>query len=320
MVTTISVLMSIYNESEKQIRESIESILRQSYQGFEFIIVCDNPSREKEVELILDTYQDRRIVLLQNEKNIGLAMSMNRAAEVAKSDVFARMDADDIANETRLEEEYKALIDNKVDVVFTNFTYIDEQSSDIKDKRHSFPSSLNGMVPSKDIALRPNLIHHPTVMMRREMFEKVGGYRDFPCAQDSDLWMRMQESGAIFYLLKKTLLKYRINSEGTTQKRYFKQQLTMHYIYSLSIERLVSGQDSFSQRNYDNYLIRCGIYSKSKENHFLNALGLLRKSMNKGPIAKWFYRFLVFVTSPQHRKFFLMKNKKKRLLNDSIRC
>ena len=102
-------------------------------------------------------------------------------------------------------------------------------------------------------------------MMRRETFERVGGYRDFPCAQDSDLWMRMQEGGAAFYLLKRPLLKYRINSEGTTQKKYFKQQLTLHYIYSLSIERLETGKDSFSKDNYTDYLSKCGLGLKKEK-------------------------------------------------------
>ena len=85
---------------------------------------------------------------MQNEKNAGLAMSMNRAASMSKASVIARMDADYIAKETRLEEEYRALIDNKADVVFTNFTYIDDDSNAIEGKIHNFPSRLRGNIPS----------------------------------------------------------------------------------------------------------------------------------------------------------------------------
>lgn len=312
----ISILMSIYNESESQIHESISSILDQTFADLELIIVCDNPNRDDVYE-IMSLYQDKRIRLVYNENNMGLAMSMNKAAELARADLFARMDADDIAFPNRLQEEYKIFQESNVDVVFTDYIFIDDQSIDIKQVR-SFPENLEGIVPSKMIATTPSLIHHPTVMMRREIFERVGGYRDFPCAQDSDLWMRMQESGAVFYLLKKPLLKYRINSEGTTQKKYFKQQLTMHYIYNLSIERLEKGKDNFSKDNYADYLSRCGIGSKSAEKRFQIALDLLLKAMEAGAFKRVIFRILVFVISSHHRNFYLMKRKKEKLLNESI--
>lgn len=312
---SLSILMSIYNESESQIHESVSSILDQTFADFELIIVCDNPNRD-DIDEIMSLYQDERIRLVYNEKNIGLAMSMNKAAELAKADIFARMDADDIAFPNRLQEEYNIFQGGNVDVVFTDYCFIDDQSNDIK-QVHSFPENVEGIVPSKMIARTPSLIHHPTVMMRREAFEKVGGYRDFPCAQDSDLWMRMQESDAVFYLLKKPLLKYRINSLGTTQKKYFKQQLTMHYIYSLSIERLEIGKDSFSKENYADYLSRCGIGSKSAEKRFQRALEFLLKAMEARPTGRILYRLLAFVISRQHRNYYLMKRKKEKIINEN---
>ena len=309
--------MSIYNETEKQIRESLQSILRQSFQDFEFIIVCDNPSREKEVGLILDTFRDSRIILLQNEKNAGLAMSMNRAASMAKASVFARMDADDIAKETRLEEEYRALIDNKADVVFTNFTYIDDDSNAIEGKIHNFPSRLRGNIPSIEIALRPNLIHHPTVMMQRAIFEKVGGYRDFPCAQDADLWMRMQEAGAQFYLLDKPLMKYRINSNSTTAKKYFKQQLTAHYIYKLSVNRLQNGKDDFSVEDYSRYLKEAGIESQKTEQKFKLGINYLRKAQRSVFPINYIYRLIAFGVCKQLRENYKNKKKKNKILKSN---
>lgn len=312
----ISILMSIYNENGSQIHESVSSILNQTFADFELIIVCDNPNRN-DIGEIMSLYQDERIRLAYNEKNIGLAMSMNKAAELARADLFARMDADDIALPNRLQEEFNILQESNVDVVFTDYSFIDDQSNDIK-QIHSFSENVEGLIPSKMIATTPSLIHHPTVMMRRDVFERVGGYRDFPCAQDSDLWMRMQESGATFYLLKKPLLKYRINSEGTTQKKYFKQQLTMHYIYSLSIERLKTGKDSFSKKNYTDYLSRCGVDSKSAERRFQRALEFLLKAMEARVVERMIYRIFAFVISSQHRNFYLMKRKKEKLLNESI--
>lgn len=312
----ISILMSIYNESGSQIHESVSSILNQTFADFEFIIVCDNPNRD-DIDEIMSLYQDERIRLAYNEKNIGLAMSMNKAAELARADLFARMDADDIAYPNRLQEEYKVFQEGNVDVVFSDYSFIDEQSNDIK-QVHSFPENVEGIVQSRMIASTPSLIHHPTVMMRREAFEKVGGYRNFPCAQDSDLWMRMQENGALFYRIGNPLLKYRINPNSTSQKRYFKQQLTMHYIYSLSIERLERGKDSFSKNNYEAYLQSRGVNTKRKEWRFKKALVFLKKAKESGPVRKLFLRFLVFAISPQHREFYMMRKRKEKLLDESI--
>lgn len=312
----ISILMSIYNESESQIHESISSILNQTFVDFELIIVCDNPKRD-DIDDIMSLYQDERIKLAYNEKNIGLAMSMNKAAELANANIFARMDADDIAFPNRLQEEYKIFQEGNVDVVFSDYSFIDEYSNDIK-QDHSFSNQVEGMVLSKMIATTPSMIHHPTVMMRRETFERVGGYRDFPCAQDSDLWMRMQEKGASFYRIGKPLLKYRINPASTTRKRYFKQQLTMHYIYCLSIERLERGKDSFSKNNYEAYLQSRGVNTKSKECRFQKALVFLKKAKESGPVRKLFFRFLAFAISPQHREFFIMRKRKEKMLDESI--
>lgn len=305
--------MSIYNESGSQIHESVSSILNQTFADFELIIVCDNPNRD-DIDKIMSLYQDERIKLEYNEKNIGLAMSMNRAATMAKSDVFARMDADDIAYPTRLEEEYQVIMSENVDLIFTNFTYIDNQSADIIDKHHSFPSKLKEMIPSEEIALRPALIHHPTVMMRRGMFEKVGGYRDFPCAQDADLWMRMQEAGAKFYLLNKPLMKYRINPNSTTVRKYFKQQLTVHYIYKLSVDRLQNGKDDFSVEAYNNYLEEAGINTQKEEIKFRQGINYLRKAKQSVFPINLMYRLFALLICKQLRSYYNNKKLKQKLL------
>ena len=307
--------MSLFNETETQIRESIDSIENQTLHNFELIIVCDNPNR-RDVESIIKSYADDRIVLAYNTQNIGLAMSMNRAATMAKSDVFARMDADDIAYPTRLDEEYQVLTKENTDLVFTNFTYIDNHSNDLKENHHSFPSKLNGKITSKEIAIHPSLIHHPTVMMRRKIFEQVGGYRDFPCAQDVDLWMRMQEAGAHFFLLDKPLMKYRINPNSTTAKKYFKQQLTAHYIYKLSVDRLQYGKDNFSVEAYNNYLEKAGINSQKAEKRFRCGINYLRKAKQSTFPVNVAYRILAFSICKQLRRNYNNKKIKQKLLEE----
>ena len=102
-MSAISVLISIYKEPEVYIAEAVKSILNQTLSDIEIIIVNDNPQR-KEIKGFVSSFNDERIIFIQNEKNLGLALSMNKAAEYATAPYLARMDADDIAEPERLQD------------------------------------------------------------------------------------------------------------------------------------------------------------------------------------------------------------------------
>lgn len=249
----LSVLMSIYNETLKDITEAIDSVLNQTFSNFELLIVDDNPSRTDHKALLEEYKQkDSRIVIIENPKNIGLAMSMNKAAAKASSDILVRMDADDICLPERFDEQYQLLRSNCYDLVCGRFTEIDEESLDIEanDIHPEYKTSeeIAQTLPYKSV------IHHPTVMMTREIFERVNGYRDFPCAQDYDLWLRMLDANATFAMTNKTILKYRIRRESISSLKKIKQRLTVEYIRDLYIERLRKGKDCFSKEHYQKYL------------------------------------------------------------------
>ena len=98
--------MSIYSEEEEWIRESIDSILNQTFSDFEFIIINDNPNRDKNNSLLTEyTRIDNRIIIITNEENIGLTKSLNKGLEIARGKYIARMDADDISLPTRFEKQ-----------------------------------------------------------------------------------------------------------------------------------------------------------------------------------------------------------------------
>ncbi|QFJ55859.1 glycosyltransferase family 2 protein [Pseudobutyrivibrio xylanivorans] len=114
----ISVIMSVFNEKIDWIKQSVQSILNQTYANLEFIIVIDNPNVDKSVLLYLNglPHIDSRVKILMNEKNVGLAISLNRALAVATGELIARMDADDISEIDRLEKEIKYLMNHKLDI------------------------------------------------------------------------------------------------------------------------------------------------------------------------------------------------------------
>ena len=99
---TISVIMSAYN-SEETIKETINSILNQTYKDFELIIVNDKSTDN--TESIIKSFKDERIKLINNKKNLGLPASLNKAIKVAKGKYVARMDADDVMLHGRLEKQ-----------------------------------------------------------------------------------------------------------------------------------------------------------------------------------------------------------------------
>ena len=95
----ISVIMSIYSEKEEWIKESIDSILSQTFRDFEFIIINDNPKRKQNENLLLEYSQkDNRIIVITNKENIGLTKSLNKGLSIAKGKYIARMDADIICS------------------------------------------------------------------------------------------------------------------------------------------------------------------------------------------------------------------------------
>jgi len=300
---SISVLMSIYNERIEDIYKAINSILKQTFSDFEFIIVIDNPKRaDIKEELCL---LDRRIKVIVNETNIGLALSMNKAASIAQGKYLARMDADDISVNHRFEKQYQVLVENDYSLVCTGYIMIDESDNPI--------GIESGNISDRDlIRLLPydNTIHHPTVMMKKTVFDEVGGYRNFPCSQDYDLWLRMVKADDKMHYLPDKLFKYRIREESISQKNKVKQITTWWYIQSLYWEREKRGIDCFSEENYHRYLEKQKVYD---EKYCRNELAARKrksqvdilKGNNKYKVKRLMLMCLIFLNSSFYRKYYL---------------
>jgi glycosyltransferase involved in cell wall biosynthesis len=208
----ISVLMTVYN-TERFVKEAVESILNQTFRDFEFIIV-DNCSTDRSVKII-ESFKDPRIILIRNNQNLGQTKALNIGLAAAQGELIARMDADDVAVPERLEVQYKYLKEQpQMDVVGSFCMDINEEGKDLR----LFKVPSNPLEIKCCLAVSGDLsswcISHPTVMMRREVVEKVGRYNDRVAAygfpQDYDLWNRMVMQGATFANIPQVLLKYRI--------------------------------------------------------------------------------------------------------------
>ncbi|MEW5746938.1 MAG: glycosyltransferase [Nitrospirota bacterium] len=235
----VSIVMSVYN-GERHLREAVESILGQTFTGFEFIIV-DDASRDRSREIVR-SYTDPRIVLLENERNQGITRSLNRALGQARGAYLSRQDADDISEPERLEVERDFLERRpEVGLVGTHAAFIDRAGRAFKVWRtpETHEEIVKGM-------LYGNCFCHGSVMLRRSCLDAVGHYREeFRYTQDYDLWLRVSERFAtanidrILYRMRRT--------PGTISRNRHEEQLDFHLLArELARERRRTGSDSLA--------------------------------------------------------------------------
>lgn len=202
----VSVILPLYN-AEKFIKLAVDSVLNQTYKNFELIIINDG-STDNSYKIVSEISDSR--ILLINQENLGLAATLNKCLKLAKGDLIARMDADDICEPNRLELQVKCFQKNPNLVLLGGSTkYIDENGKLIA---QSFP-----IVGSNNIKYfllnKGNVIAHPTVMFKKEAVLKAGGYCEKigQYFEDHDLWVSMMKFGE-FNNIEIPLLQYRLTS------------------------------------------------------------------------------------------------------------
>jgi glycosyltransferase involved in cell wall biosynthesis len=228
----ISVIMSVYN-GEKYLKLAVESILNQSFKDFEFIII-DDGSVDKSLDLLRDFQKSDERIKIISRKNKGLIASLNEGVGLAQGEYIARMDTDDISKIDRLEKQVKYMEENNLVVCGTWAEAIDSLGNKIKDM--NYPPSEKKI---KSFALLHNPFIHPSVMFRKDIFEKVGGYRNFfKYIEDYELWTRIifkYKTGNI----PEALLYYRLHEEQITQKNNLEMRLKGVVVRILALFRYI---------------------------------------------------------------------------------
>ena len=224
MEDLISVIMSTYNEPVSELRESIESVLKQTYSNIEFIIVIDNPNNE-ELSAFIYSLDDPRIRVIKNDRNIGLVNSLNKAICQSKGEYLARMDADDICKANRLKLQKDYLEKNNLDLVGGSVCLIDENGNYIS-KLH-FPCKQYLI---KRFLKWGNCIPHPTWLVRKEVYTKLNGYRDVPRCEDYDFVCRSVQNHFKVGNVNDFILKYRIRSDSVSNSNKVEQYILRRFI------------------------------------------------------------------------------------------
>lgn len=214
----LSVIMGMYNTPTKEIlAKSLNSILNQTFKDFE-LIICNDGSKNDCIMWAKEICKnDVRVRFIENEKNMGLAYTLNHCLKEAKGEYIARMDDDDESHLDRFEKQVEFL-DRHPDIglVACNMNLFD-------DKRGIWGlRTYNEYVKAESFLYRV-AVAHPTIMARRDAYDLVGGYRDIPKTlrvEDYDCFMRMFARGVKMYNFQEPLLNYREDSNCAKKKKY----------------------------------------------------------------------------------------------------
>lgn len=192
--------MSVFN-AEKFLTECINSILSQTYTDFEFIIVNDGSTDN--AEQIIKSFKDGRIIYLKNEINQGLIFSLNKGLSAAKGKYIARMDADDIALNNRLQKQLDFFQEHKETIVVGSNYYL------LENNKLTAIKNVNDSDYQKAILLFSPCFCHPSVMMKNIFSEDPLRYKsEYKHAEDYKLWIDLAFMGK-FGNVDAPLLKYR---------------------------------------------------------------------------------------------------------------
>ncbi|MES2514088.1 MAG: glycosyltransferase family 2 protein [Bacteroidota bacterium] len=216
MQPLVSILFPCYN-AEKYLKYSLESILTQDYQNLQ--ILCINDGSTDSTLIILEKYKKRddRIVIINNELNLGLIESLNRALKFISGSYFARMDADDYSTPNRISTQMKFMeLNPEVDIVSSAYNYFEIDSIP---GRYVAPiaSKLNSL---RFLSLFSTPLTHASILGKTSIV-RSGQYvydSDYPHAEDFELFSRLVWNGVRIATLRDSLYWVRIHQESVSAK------------------------------------------------------------------------------------------------------
>lgn len=285
----VTVLMSVYNEPKEWIIECIESIVNQTYKKLEIIIIVDNPNNIEAINTIKQyTFIDKRIIMIINNKNLGLVKSLNKGIDISSGKYIARIDADDICYLDRIENQLKYILDTNLDILGGGRDIISESGDVIK----KFKKEKNGIEYIKNLLEIKDIIYHPTWFIRKDVFIELNKYREIHAAEDYDFLIRALLKGFKIDRINTSVIKYRDRENSISNKNGLKQTLTSIYIRKayrkgneLDLEVLdrnlkkIINSKSIKKYQSGMYYLNCAIKNKNnKINLCINLVKSITKS------------------------------------------
>ncbi len=273
----VSVIMSNYNTDEESLRAAIESVLNQTYENFEFIII-DDCSTNNSVDII-ESYRDSRIRLIKNKENIGLTKSLNVALKVARGEYIARMDSDDVCLPQRFEKQILFLSQNPEYIVCgtaAEFVGIWQ--------KHNSHKVIFREIPEKDeyrirllFGNNPNIVHVSAMFNATIMRDYNIEYNEnYKYAQDYRMWVSCCEVARCANL-EDVLMQITVR-EGTisTSKKEEQEECVIRIIQE-QLDKLHICLDE------ESVVIHLGLLNQRKE-YTLNIKNWIKKIISQNKI------------------------------------
>lgn len=290
----VSFIIAVYN-GESFIENCLMSIFNQTYKKLEIVIVDDFSNDS--TNLILKNLAKKssiKMIILQNSSNLGLTKSLNIAASHAHGKWLARLDADDLSKNDRIESQISfAMKNTQYSIIGSSCNFIDEEGKHLFSKYY----------PSKHYQIKSTLekagafFPHSSVIINRDVFYKLGGYNNnMKYSQDFELWLRALKKYKIFSI-NEPLVSIRIHSQrisnhnkGNNQLIYSRACLIAHW---LSNDFLIKRSIIYSNRNWEKFLNEVSIFIESSS-YYLGRKSyskLMREFNNKNLFHKLNYIF-----------------------------
>ena len=200
----VSIIISEYNTKVELLKESIKSLVNQSYENIELILIDDCGYNSDKLDNIVQSFNDNRIKLYKNESNKGLVFSLNRAIEISKGNYIARMDTDDYSYPNRIKEEMNFLLEHpEYDLVGSRCDFYDGsiiwgESKDYGDV-------------TREKLLEGCPLVHPSVLYKKEAILSVGCYKDYKRSEDYATWIELYANNHKMFVLNKKLVRYHLS-------------------------------------------------------------------------------------------------------------
>ena len=212
----VSILMSVRN-GEQTVEKSIKSILNQSYDYFEFLIVDDCSTDSTLGKLKILEKQDNRISIFTNSENIGLTKSLNKLIKNTKGELIARQDADDYSNPERIYAQVEYLLKNSLDAVTSRALIIGSAKK--------IPG-LSYYIPAKLLMKFKNPFIHGSLIIKKQVLNDLGLYdENFYFAQDYKLYLDLLNNGYSIKAINKPLYNLNtinnISSNNKDEQKYY---------------------------------------------------------------------------------------------------
>ena len=201
----ISVIMPFYKKRE-YFKQSLLSAINQTYRNIEIIIIFDDNSKS-DIEFIQNFLNlDKRIKFINNEKNLGAAISRNKGIETSKGDYVAFLDCDDYWEKDKLEKQYNFMMDNKILFSHTTYQIVNEKNEIIGKNKIKKQLNYNDLINSCDIGLS-------TVLLKKEILS-ISKFKKIKTKEDYALWLELSRNGVSINGLDEPLTYWRVTKNS----------------------------------------------------------------------------------------------------------